>query len=327
MAEELNNDNTQKVENDSAKDSTLNKVDQSPAIKNNLQEDMQELPHGEALTIEETYRITSSREAKFILLAGPSASGKTTLVTTIYCLFQKGPLAKYLFAGSETLLGFEQRVYNLTTSSNNTSPAMTKTRRGVDDILHLRLYNSKNMELKDLLITDLSGEDYDRIIGNVDLAISDFKIIKRADYIVIFVDGDLISQDKSRNRAEQSSFQLLKTIRDAGLINKNACVDVLISKYDEVLQRAKVDPSVDIFIKRLKEKFKKEFSNLSNLRILDVAAMPKSTEELEVGYGLKDLIPFWVECNSSILVQTDAIHSANSEFNLFYDRCKVPIES
>ena len=289
--------------------------------------DMQQLPHGNALSVEETYKITSSREVKFILLAGQSASGKSTLVTMIYHMFIGGPFAGHWFSGSETLLGFEQRAYNLRTSSNSSVPTMPKTRRGIlDAILHLRLFDPRNISYKDLLITDLSGEDYGSVIGNVDMAKSDFQIVKRADHLVLLIDGGLLSQKSHRNQAEQESLQLLHTFIDAELINNNTCVDVLISKYDLVLRSSKDDPSVSEFNKKLVIKFEDKFKGrFRNLRFLNIAALPEQTEELPVGYGLEGLISNWIidkDDSKAENVRTNIQFDGGSEFNLFINRIK-----
>ena len=132
---------------------------------------------------------------KVIVLAGAVESGKTTLVTTIYHLLNKGPLAGYWFAGSETLLGFEQRSYLARTSSDNVYARMGKTRRGIlDAILHIKLCKCQSNMLVDLLITDFSGEDFKSISGNVELAKAEFGAIKRADFIALLIDIYLISQ-------------------------------------------------------------------------------------------------------------------------------------
>lgn len=325
MTDELNIDNQKEiVEKNNEKETITDESVKSPSVKDDVPVDIIDLPHGKALTMDETYKITSSRKVKFIVLAGPSDSGKTTLVTTIYHMFQKGSLAGYWFAGSETLWGFEQRAYLTRISSGNASSQTPKTRRGISDaILHLRLCSCKSNVFQDLLITDFSGEDYKSVIGNVDFARSEFGVIKRADNIVLFIDGDLISQKSYRNGVELESLELLQTISDADLISNNTYVDILISKYDLVLQRETGDPSIRSFINNLIAKFNKRFSShLGKLMFLNVAAMPDHTASLEIGHGLKSLIQNWVECDdkSDNVVQDDIRCESISEFNLFSNR-------
>jgi len=297
-----------------------NEFDNSAKKTVDVQNDFIELPHGNALTLEETYRITSAYQTNFIVLAGPSGCGKTTLVTTVYQMFQKEPMEKYHFAGSETLLGFEQRAFLTRTTSGNASSQTPKTRRGIlDSILHLKLWCLKNKVFQNLLITDFSGEDYKSVIANVDLAKEEFGVIKRADHIVILIDGALISQKKYRNGVEQESLQLLKTFIDAGLLNKNVCLDILISKYDIVIERSREDPSIHCFIKNIYEKFCNKFHDqVKDLNIYNVAAMPEDKSEIQIGYGLSALIQSWVEGKDKSSIKADILqHDMSSEFNLF----------
>lgn len=46
-----------------------------------------------------------------IVLVGPVASGKTTMETSLYQLFQNSPVNDFCFAGSYSLQGFEQRAF------------------------------------------------------------------------------------------------------------------------------------------------------------------------------------------------------------------------
>lgn len=182
------------------------------------QEIIFELPLGDAMTIEETYKITAAFQTKFIVLVGPQESGKTTLVTTIYQLFQTGPIDKYFFAGSKSLKGFESRAFNTRVTSGNSHSQTPKTRRGISDsILHLKLWNSIENSSQDLLISDFSGEDYNSAIANIDLMKSDFSPIKRADRIVVLLDGELISKKTKRNSTQDRAIELIQTIYDAGL--------------------------------------------------------------------------------------------------------------
>jgi hypothetical protein len=284
---------------------------------------MIELPHGNGLTLGETYRITMRRRVRFVVLAGPSGSGKTTLVTTIYHMLQKGPLAGYMFAGSETLLGFEQRGYLARTVSEGPSPQSAKTRRGISDaVLHLKLYDVQTRVSQDVLIADFSGEDYRSAIGNVDLVRSEFSVIRRADHIALLIDGDLISQKKTRYGTEQEALQLLKTLVDANLVGQGTSVGILISKYDLVAHRAKDDTAIDTFVQACKARFNEEFGQQLIMHHLCIAAMPENAEELKVGYGLNELLPAWVTFhdNAGSVLPNEWVSGDTSEFNSFAKR-------
>ena len=329
MTEEHNTEDQQKASGDN-NETEMNpeNVVEAPSVAEKGSIDVIDLPHGNAFSVDETYKITASRKVKFIVLAGAVASGKTTLVTTFYHLLNKGSLAGYWFAGSETLLGFEQRSFLARTSSENVYAQMGKTRRGIfDSILHIKLCKCQSNMLEDLLITDFSGEDFKSISGNVELAKAEFGAIKRADFIALLIDGDLISQKKYRNGAEQESLQLLKTICDAGLVSDNTYVDVLISKYDIVDKRVEDDSSITEFIEQIKKRLENKLNGrIKNLSFSTIAAMPEDTTKFEIGHGLEPIIARWIEFDNkpNHIVHDIMLHDKTSEYDLFAIRTSIP---
>ena len=96
-----------------------------------------DLPHGNGLSAAETVAITRRALTSVVLFAGTAGCGKTTLLASLYLLFQRGPFAGYNFAGSDTLVGFEERVSLARTASGRDAPTTPRTR--VSEYLHLRV--------------------------------------------------------------------------------------------------------------------------------------------------------------------------------------------
>lgn len=102
-------------------------------------------------------------------------------------------------------------------------------------------------------------------------------------------------------------------------------LSILTSKYDIVSQRKIGDSSIADFINNLIVKFREKFSGqLKDLNFLDVAAMPDDITELEIGYGLKSLISYWVKDDDETdkLIQNDILDDSTSEFNSFACRAR-----
>ena len=283
--------------------------------------DIYELPFGNALTLEDTYSITSVDDTRFIVVAGPSASGKTTLVTTLYQLFQKGPVGSYYFAGSQSLQGFEQRAYYTRSSSKLSNPETPKTRRGISDsILHLKLWDTKKNKFHNFLLSDFSGEDYSSAVANVEIMREDFGVIKRADIIVVIIDGERISNKKHRHSTIQKAIELLQTMSAADVLSKSVVVEVVISKYDLVKTKCAEDPSILGYINEIEAKILGKVDKLPNdaIKFFKVAAMPQDVSDCQLGHGVLELLKSWTDVREVLHMPQQL--KLTSEFNKFQKR-------
>ena len=127
------------------------------------------LPIGTELSGQDIYQIAASEKTQMFVIIGATGSGKTTLVTSIYHLLLSGSnITDFLFAGSNTLAAFEKRAFSLRTSSMQSHGEMMRTQRGsVDSFLHLRLKLTHTDEIRNLLFSDFSGEDFESVAKEV----------------------------------------------------------------------------------------------------------------------------------------------------------------
>lgn len=320
----MNNEN-EIDENDQLEKIAIGSIDNGSEVFAEDEAIIFELPGGQALSLEDTYNITSSEVTRFVVLAGPSECGKTSLVTSLYHLLQKGPIGSLYFAGSQTLQGFEQRAFDARISSNRSTSETIKTRRGItDSILHLKLWDSKNNLRHNFLISDFSGEDYSSAIANVKLMQEDFGVIKRADTLVIIIDGNRISNKNHRHSAFEQTTELLQTINDANLFSESVNVEIVISKYDLLIKSNESDSTILDYIDKLTEKIMGKTDNLPNIAIkfFKIAAMPNDLSDCETGYGLHDLLHSWTESRAIEYITLPISIPLRSEFNKFQKRTK-----
>ena len=122
------------------------------------------LSSGEAMQPVEAARIVGSRRTRIVVFAGAADSGKTTLISSIYERFGRGHFAELAFAGSETLMTFE-RLCHLSRGTSLNSHADTERTKQLEGhkMLHMRLAGAESIE--DLLLTDISGEEYAAAYG------------------------------------------------------------------------------------------------------------------------------------------------------------------
>ena len=119
------------------------------------------LPSGDALTANDAHRLTSGAQSTVVMLVGMVKSGKTTVLAEIFERFRLGPFAGHLFAGTRTIMGFERVCHYARAASQGEVEDTGRTVRGIENnLLHLDLVHQDSRARKRLLISDLSGEDF-----------------------------------------------------------------------------------------------------------------------------------------------------------------------
>jgi energy-coupling factor transporter ATP-binding protein EcfA2 len=122
-----------------------------------------DLPVGKELDDTSAARLQAARLTRLIVVAGPPGAGKTTLVTSLYELFQKKSVGGISFAGSSTLPAFERRCHISRTASERSQPDTERTPYGEVRYLHIRVgADDLRYNPLDLLFTDVSGESFER---------------------------------------------------------------------------------------------------------------------------------------------------------------------
>lgn len=252
-----------------------------------------DLPHGRGLSVAEASAITREAFSSVVLFAGTAKSGKTTLLATVYLLFQRAPFAGYLFAGSETLVGFEERTYLARVASRRGTPTTERTVRS--ELLHLRVRRDVPLgPVRDLLFCDFSGEDF-REAKDSSEACASLPVMRRADYLVLLVDGEKLATADSRRRAKNDPVTLLRNCLDSGVLPPSRAVDVLVTKWDLIEAAADRDDIVR-FVDHMEKEIERQFqARLATLRMARVAAHPTSGAGLGLGYGLEALFYAWAE--------------------------------
>ncbi|MDY5246910.1 MAG: hypothetical protein SPJ50_04885 [Ligilactobacillus salivarius] len=215
----MENINEEKIEDILSDEIDLEDSDSTEESNSESSDAVYYLSSGEALNTKETYEITAREKTKLVVLAGLAGSGKTTIETSLYQMFQKQSMGGVYFAGSNTIQGYEQRAFFTRTKSRGTTPTTQRTSLEIGrSFLHLRLWERETDEFCNLLFADLSGEAFETHIGRVDEVKQDFPFMDRADYFVGVLDGELINNKRKRNGAVAAMIELVRTFYDAELV-------------------------------------------------------------------------------------------------------------
>ena len=281
------------VEGDSIADTTITNDDEG--IANPEEEAFHNVHQGEALKLDETTYITNSSLTRLILLAGLSEAGKTTMLASLFDLFQSSSkYARYIFSGSKTLIGFERRCHHARINSKRIAPTTERTKRSDSRVfLHLQVKDGDNSPT-DLLFTDISGEIF-KELSNSAQECEKFELAKRADHFALFIDSFQLSDPTLRNVAKTRSISILRRLIEAKMLDENTFIDIIFSKWD-LLEGKPDKANHQIFVDELKEEIKSRFSNThKEIAFFELASRPKDPDILEFGYGIENIFTDWVQ--------------------------------
>lgn len=241
---------------------------------------------GEALELEDLTRVTHSFDAKLIAFVGESDSGKTTLLASIFDIFQINNFNNYHFAGSLTQVGFERRCHKSRKESNLQKPATDKTAAKKFNFLHLATRKKDRLQpVRHFLLSDISGEKLSHASSSTS-SMQELDILKFADLVVVIIDGSTLSDIRHRQTTINKTVRFLQKATDEKMITSKTKVCISISKMD-LLEGSDFNIEEKIravFLSKFKDK-------LLELIFVDLAARPKAASaKYRFGSGIEDLL-------------------------------------
>lgn len=185
--------------------------------------------------------ITNERYAKVIGILGKSETGKTCFLVSLYLhAINKLLKPQYSFAGSYSLRAFEDRSKRVRKWGTTPPQGILTEHTRLKDarnagFLHLRLL-AEDTTFHDLLLTDLPGEWSETAINNVRY-VSRIEFMKRADCIVLSLDGEMLNGDERHLEAQHAVQLVQRLVHNAGVKTSTPIV-VLITRGDLIDMKA-----------------------------------------------------------------------------------------
>lgn len=190
---------------------------------------------GEALGDDEKINsLMSSTKPEIIVLVGFVGYGKTSFVASCYhILLTEGRIGEYTFYDSDTLTGFERRIYlrRLSSIYDDITPMTRRTIRGEPHLLTFR-FSHPGKEDKVMVISDHSGEDYDKYRDNKSNLEKDI-LLKNADRIFFFVDCEKLVNNQ-RLAIQNYYSQLIQNMHEMESFKNGVLIQFLFNKIDLV---------------------------------------------------------------------------------------------
>lgn len=251
------------------------------------------LTSGRALNEKELYQLSSRKHTKIIYVLGPVKSGKTTFEAMLYAFFLKNINSEIMFAGSETLFGFEERLNYLRTNSGNSEPQMARTSKDERRcFLHLNLLNTVTNHYRNLVFVDVSGEMFEGCKTNRLVLEQDLQFLDIASNIVLFIDGESLLNDSLRNGCVLKVKTFLKTLSSSACFNDKCCIDIIISKNDLVYANA--DDLLNNYIDNLDNEFS-AFKDIFTIKLFRIEALNPSIKDEKHSTNLVELLKYWMK--------------------------------
>lgn len=248
---------------------------------------------GKALTLSEVNRISYSALTRLIILAGMPDCGKTTLLLSIMHIFEThSSFNGFVFAGSETLLDFEEKSHPSKIDSDNDDPNTGRTPLGPPIFLHIKVCDTNdNGKIVDLLFTDISGERF-RTLKDSTLECKKFILARRADHFALFFDTQRLTSLKDRASAKSAGMGILRSLTEAGSIQPYTNLQIIFSRWD--LFSKEGDKKIhDNFINLLKEDIRSSYNKIYKVDFFEISARPYRSK-LPFAFGIEKIFPIWV---------------------------------
>lgn len=245
---------------------------------------------GEELTIDRLSEVTYRFPANQVFILGEHDSGKTTLLATLFEMFQIGPFHDHSYAGSLTQIGFEKRCFYSRAASENERPDTERTKSEEFRFLHIALKKSiAQKTATHFLISDISGEKIKRAKNNSE-DMKDLLVVANATHVSFVIDGEKLIEPRSRQAAILQAKSFIRKAIDEEVFNKKTRLTLVLSKWDLLSKAANFD-----YPNLIEVSFKNSFEkDLLELTFLKIAVRPKIFNDgFALGNGLANMIDLW----------------------------------
>lgn len=261
-----------------------------------------ELFAGNELMAAETEAVTLRWPTQLVVFAGAEGSGKTTVIASIYERLSQGSFAGFRFAGSRSLLGFEQICHLNRLTSNGERPDTPRTVATDEAVYyHLALRGLQDdARRRHVLLSAVSGELF-RQARNSREDCARLTFLHRADAIAVLIDGARLVVPEQRTNAQADASGILESFLDAKMVPAGCRVEFVFSKLDRVVAAGE---SALEFLRKTQEKLESKFRpSVPRLAFRQIAARPDPSSSGEpLDDGLADAFTTWTAVRSSAAV-------------------------
>ncbi|MFS1947253.1 TRAFAC clade GTPase domain-containing protein [Vibrio lentus] len=171
--------------------------------------------------------------SKVISFVGPVSVGKTTLISSMYDIFNRTNKLNIQFGRSLSIYAFEKLCHHarVTSNGNTVSTPRTTSADGVT-FYNISIVDASKTR-QEIYLADRSGESYSEMLNDTSL-VKQFSELERSDLICILVDASSLGNKATRHICRRHTLNLIKTITSNIESPESIRVILLLTKFDLV---------------------------------------------------------------------------------------------
>ena len=251
------------------------------------------LPAADTLAVADAAGLLRSGDTRIIAVIGPSDAGKTSLIASLYDLFQEGPVSEIEYARSYTLHAFELACHDARAASRRNVPHISRTPRGEVRFYHLDLGGGPAGSAITLAMADRAGEEYRSAADDASI-VTAFPEVCRADSLTVLVDGERLLDAGARHNLRSEIMMILQAFVDGGAVQPGQRLALVLTKMD-LVQASPNQARAEGDFAGLNANIERLFGHVFPfIQAFKVAASPKG-DAMQRGMGVPDLLTFWLQ--------------------------------
>jgi hypothetical protein len=216
-------------------------------------EESEPLHSGRALTLEEATQVRRARLTAVVVPIGEVSIGKTTLLAALFEALGAAAVGGWSFAGSLSLMGFEERSHLAMVASGRRKSDTPRTSRNTSEVLlHLALLGPDGAR-QDVLLADVSGEHAEGLRLHNDAG--DYtRLLSAATCVLLMVDGKQLAAPAKRHAELTRARTLFQAIHQNELLPDGVPVLLVATKWDLCSEvESEVTPLLEKLVGRIRE--------------------------------------------------------------------------
>ena len=171
--------------------------------------------------------------SKVISFIGPVSVGKTTLISSMYDVFNRPNKLNVRFGRSLSMYAFERLCHHARVTSNSNIVSTPRT-TSADGVTFYNISIVDSLETRqEIFLADRSGESYSEMLNDTGL-VKQFSEIERSDLICILVDASSLGNKTDRHKCRRHTINLIKIITSKIKGADPTRIILLLTKYDLV---------------------------------------------------------------------------------------------